>query len=227
MNTVIRARLHLLAAAMILGPACIVLGHLLNVNASEAPAQYVRDISAHHAAFVAGSVIVTAGAFSIIPAMAAMMRLAPARGGLLVTAGAVIASVSAASLGAGTLMLGTVMGMLTPAHASLAVQVDQIGNQSGIGSLPFIIAPGLMIGILLVAIGLLRARLTRRWPAILLGLSVVPVFAAPSGGLLGAVLHLPLGIAIAVLGLEVWHLGGRPAPRDRPATLPEPQQADA
>lgn len=226
MNGILRARKTLLTAAMILGPACIVLGHLLNVNASEAPERYVHDITAHHAAFILGSVIVSAGAFLMIPAMAGMMRLAPSRGGALVTTGAVLASISAAALGAGTLMLGVVMGMLVPAHASLAVQVDQVGNHSSIGSLPFTLAPGLMIGTLLVAIGLFRARLMRRWPAILLGISVVPVFVAPSGGALGAVLHLPLGIAIAALGLEVWRAGGR-ADQGSPATRSDPQKVQA
>jgi hypothetical protein len=190
MNGVLRTRYALLAGSMILGSICIVLGHLLNVNSSLAPATYVRDISAHHAAFVAGSVILSAGAFLVIAAMAGAMRLAPQRGGALVTTGAVLACISAAGLAAGTLMLGTVMGMLTPAHAALAVQVDQIASHSGIGSLPFIPAPGLLIGALLVAIGLYRARLAPRWPAILLGISAIPVAVAPSGGALGAVLHL-------------------------------------
>ena len=44
MNDVLRTRGRLLAGSMI-GPACILVGHLLNVNSSEAPAQYVRDVS--------------------------------------------------------------------------------------------------------------------------------------------------------------------------------------
>ena len=111
--------------------------------------------------------------------------------------------------------------MLTPGHAGLAVPVDQIGNHYGVGSLPFILAPGLLIGAVLVAIGLYRARLAPRWPAILLGISVVPVFVAPSGGALGAVLHLPLCVAIAALGVAVWR-SGQPAAASRPrrACLP-------
>ena len=176
---------------------------------------------AHHAAFIAGSVILSAGAFLVIAAMVGAMRLAPERGGALVTAGGVLACISAAGLGAGTLMLGTVMGMLTPGHAGLEVRVDQIGNHSGVGSLPFILAPGLLIGAVLVAIGLYRARLAPRWPAILLGISVVPVFVAPSGRALGAVLHLPLCVAIAALGVAVWR-SGQPAAASRPrrACLP-------
>ena len=218
MNAVLRARRTLLAGSMILGGICIFLGHLLNVNSAEAPAQYVADISAHHAAFIAGSVIVSAGAFLVMAAMVGAMRLAPGRGGILVTIGAVLACISAASLGAGTLMLGIVMGMLTPAHAALAVQVAQIG-QSGIGSLPFTLAPGLVIGPVLVAIGLYRARLAHRWLAILLGVAVVPVFVAPSGGLLGAVLHLPLCVALAGLGIEVWRSSRRDSQE-----LPVPQR---
>jgi hypothetical protein len=204
MNGVLRARGALLAGSMILGPVCILVGHLLNVNSSEAPGQYVRDVSAHHTAFVIGSVVLSAGAFLLISAMTGAMRLSPGRGGTLVTVGAVLTFISAAALGAGTLMLGVVMGMLTPAHAALAVQVDQVGNNSGLGSLPFTISPGIVIGPLLVAIGLYRAKLAHQWPAILLGISVIPVFIAPRGGVVGAALHLPLCVAIAGLGREVW-----------------------
>jgi hypothetical protein len=78
---------------------------------------------------------------------------------------------------------------------------------SGLGSLPFTISPGIVIGPLLVAIGLYRAKLAHQWPAILLGVAVIPVFVAPSAGVLGAALHLPLCIAIAGLSLQVWRSG--------------------
>jgi hypothetical protein len=194
----------LVAGAMIIGPVCILIGHLLNVSSSESPAQYVRDVSAHHTAFVAGSVVLSAGAFLLIGAMVGAMRLAPGRGGPLVTIGAILTCISAAALGAGTLMLGAVMGMLTPAHAALALQVDQIGNNSSLGGLPFTLAPGIVIGPLLVAIGLYRAKSVRRWLAVLLGLSVIPVFVAPSAGVLGTLMHLPFCVAVAGLGLEAW-----------------------
>jgi hypothetical protein len=216
MNAVLRTRQSLLAGSMILGPVCILLGHLLNVNASEAPAQYVRDVSAHHTAFITGSLIVSAGAFLLIPAMAGAMRLSPGRGGALVTAGGLLACIAAASLGAGTLMLGTVIGMLTPAHAGLAMQVAQFGNNSSIGNLPFLLAPGLVIGLLLVAAGLYRARLANRWPSILLAIGAVALFAAPSGGALAAALHLPICVAIAGLGIELWRLNAADS-HDSPA----------
>ena len=220
MNGVLRARGTLLAGSMILGPVCILLGHLLNVDSSEAPAQYIRDVSAHHTTFVVGSVVLSAGAFLLISAMIGAMRLAQGRGGPLVTVGAVLTFVSAAALGAGTLMLGVVMGMLTPGHAALAVQVARVGNGSGLGSLPFILAPGIVIGPLLVAVGLYRARLARRWPAILLGLAVIPVYLSPSSGALGAALHLPLCVAIAALSLEVWRTSHDHA---RESRVPDPQ----
>jgi hypothetical protein len=101
-------------------------------------------------------------------------------------------------------MLGVVMGMLTPAHAALATQVARIGNDSALGSLPFTLAPGIVIGPLLVAAGLYRAKAVPRWLAVLLGISVIPVYVAPSAGVLGAVLHLPLCVALAGLGVQVW-----------------------
>ena len=93
-------------------------------------------------------------------------------------------------------------------------------------SSPFILAPGLLIGAVLVAFGLYRARLEARWPAILLGISVVPVFVAPSGGALGAVLHLPLCVAIAALGVAVWR-SGQPAAESLPAARRETYPARA
>jgi hypothetical protein len=191
---------------MILGPICIVLGHLLNVNSAEAPADFVRDVSAHHTAFIVGSVIVSAGAFLLVPAMIGAMRLAPGRGGPLVTAGGLLACIAAVALGAGTLMLGVVIGMLTPAHADLALRVASIGQSSGLGNLPFQLAPGLVIGPILVAVGLYRARLAHRWPAVLLAIGTVPLFVSPSGGVLAAALHLPVCVAIAALGVELWRL---------------------
>lgn len=117
-------------------------------------------------------------------------------------------------------MLGVVMGMLTPGHAALAVQVARIGNGSGLGGLPFVLAPGIVIGPLLVAVGLYRTGMARRWPAILLGLAVIPVYVAPSAGVLGAALHLPLCVAIVALGLEVWRTSHDHAHESR---VPDPQ----
>ena len=77
-------------------------------------------------------------------------------------------------------------------------------------------------GPILVAVGLYRARLAHRWPAILLAIGTVPLFVAPSGGVLATLLHLPICVAIAGLGLELWHLNAAnsqdsPAPRSREA----------
>ena len=46
------------------------------------------------------------------------------------------------------------------------------------------------------------------------------VYVAPSAGVLGAVLHLPLCVAIAALGLEVWRADDL---RDRESLLPDRQ----
>ena len=113
-------------------------------------------------------------------------------------------------------MLGLVIGMLTPAHASLALRVVQIGQHSSIGNLPFQLAPGLVIGPILVAVGLYRARLAHRWPAILLAIGTVPLLVSPSGGVLAATMHLPICVAIAGLGLELWRLNAADS-QDSPA----------
>src|SRR5450755_2452398 len=89
---------------------------------------------------------------------------------------------------------------------------------SSIGNLPFQLAPGLVIDPILVAVVLYRARLAHRWSAILLAIGTVPLFVAPSGGVLAALLHLPICIAIAGLGLELWRLNAADS-QDSPTLL--------
>ena len=89
MNDITRLRQQLLAVAMVAGSLCVWVGHLGRVDSTEAPARYVAEISAHHTRFVFSELVIAIGAFLLIPAMAGLMRLTPARGGRFTTIGGV------------------------------------------------------------------------------------------------------------------------------------------
>ena len=153
-NDITRLRQRLLAIAMVAGSLGVWAGHLGNVSSTLPPARYVAEISAHHTRFVGTELAIAIGAFLLIPGMAGLMRLAPARGGRWATIGGVLAGIALAGLGAGNLMFGVVLGMLTPVHSDLATQVVRIANDEPLAGLPFLPAPLLTIGLVLVGVGL-------------------------------------------------------------------------
>ena len=148
-------------------------------------------------------------AFLLIPAMAGLMRLTPARSGRLTTIGGGLAGIALAGLGADNLMFAVVLGMLTPTHNNLATQVVRIANHAPLAGVPFIPAPLLTIGLILVGIGLLRAGTAPRALAILLLVGAVLVVPSGGGGLITVALLAPMCLSIATLGAI---LAGVPPP---------------
>jgi hypothetical protein len=199
MNTITQGRQQLLVA-MVAGSLCVLFGHLGNFASSQAPARYIADISAHHTRFVASELVVAIGAFLLIPAMAGLMRLAPARGGRFTTVGGIFAGIALAGLGAGNLMFGVMLGMLTPAHSDIATGIVRIANDTPLAGVPFIPAPLLTIGLILIVVGLLRAATVPKLLAVALMVGGLLVVVSGEGGLLTVALLAPMCLAIAALG---------------------------
>lgn len=200
MSDITRLRQQLLATAMVAGSLCVWVGHLGSFDSTQAPARYVAQIAAHHSRFVVGELTIAIGAFLLIPAMAGLMRLTPSRGGRLTTIGGNLAGIALAGLGAGNLMFGVVLGMLTPTHNNLATQVVRIANDAPLAGVPFIPAPLLTIGLILVGIGLLRAGTVPRELAIALLVGAVLVVPSGGGGLITVALLAPMCLSITTLG---------------------------
>jgi hypothetical protein len=144
MNTITQGRQQLLVA-MVAGSLCVLFGHLGNFASSQAPARYIADISAHHTRFVASELVVAIGAFLLIPAMAGLMRLAPARGGRFTTVGGIFAGIALAGLGAGNLMFGAALESQnsTPASASAAATAPSIPPLAPVTTATRPAAPGM------------------------------------------------------------------------------------
>lgn len=201
---VARTRRRLLAATMVAAAAALIVGHALNVPATLATAAFLARVQANPSAFLAGGLVQASAAFLLIPSALAIMALVPARGSGWATARTALVGVGAAATGAGLVMITTMMAMLVDADPSVARRVYDLAGTSSVGGLPFLLAPAMSLGLLLLGVALLRARAVPRNMAILLIIGAVLAALAPGGGLAGALGHLPLAIALTALAVPLW-----------------------
>ena len=97
-------------------------------------------------------------------------------------------------------MFGVVLGMLTPTHSDLATEVVRIANEAPLAGVPFIPAPLLTIGLILVGVGLLRAGTVPKALAVALILGGVLVVPSGGGGPITVALLAPMCLSIMTAG---------------------------
>lgn len=207
------SRHRLLVTAMLLSPAAIVIGHALTVDPSQPKASYLSALAAHRVMGITGGLVTAVGAFLLVPVLTGVLQLVRERGLALATVGAVIAGIGGVALGAGDAMITLVMGAAVGTDRALAARLFDLGNSPLLG-LPFMFAPALFLGGILLGIALLLARTVPIWQPILLIVGMVSIAAFSSGGGMAAALaHLPFGVAIAGLGVQLARLS-------RPVAVP-------
>lgn len=202
-TTTVRTRLA--AGSLSIAGVFIVVGHGLSIDPDLPASTYLRELGAHHTQGVLGGLMVAVGAFLLLPGLVAALSLVRGRGAALATAGAVLAGCGAAALGAGDVMITLVLGALVPDHDDLAHQLFDIanGDDAPLLGLPFTFAPLLVLGLVLLGTGLLRARVVPAWEGGLLILGAVLILLSAGGGVLAAALPLaPLGLALVLIGLR-------------------------
>lgn len=198
-------RTRLAAGALAAAGVLVVVGHALSIDPDLPASTYLGELGAHHTQGVLGGLMVAVGALLLLPGMAAALSLVRDRGTGLATAGAVLTGCGAAALGAGDVMITLVMGALVPGHDDVARQLFDIanGDDTPLLGLPFTFAPLLVLGLVLVGAGLLRARTVPVWEGALLIVGAVLVFASAGGGVVAAALPLaPLGLALVLVGVR-------------------------
>ena len=182
--------------------ALIVVGHLLTVDSGVGRNAYLDQLAAHPTTGVLGGLLTSAGCFLLLPGLAALLGLVRRRGAALGTVAAVMIGTGVASLGAGDTMITLVMGTLVDGHRALAGGLYDVANTAPLLGLPFVLAPLVVLGAILLGIALFRARTVPVWLAALLavGGALIPISSA--GGPYAAVVLLPFGVALALLGLR-------------------------
>ena len=197
-------RRRLIVLAMVAAAATVLVGHALNVPATLPTRDFLSAVQAHPAKFLTGGLLQAVAAFLLIPAAIGIAALVPARGGAWATVGIALTGLGAAATGAGLVMITTMMSMLTGTDAALAGRVYDLAGSSAIGGLPFLLAPAMLVGLLLLGIALLRAGSVHRAVPVVLIVGAVLAGLAPGGGLAGAIGHIPLAAALVALAVRLW-----------------------
>jgi hypothetical protein len=183
--------LPLHAAALVLGPALLATGMALDSTGGTSVGAYILAVQDNPGAYLAGGLLLQAGMVGLVPAGAALLRLASGQhrvrllraGALLLALWAVGAIPAGISFTAGWVLSSPA---LASARRNTIETVFALSNSS-----PWLLGPavaalaGMIGGIVLVGIGLLRCRLVPWW----------------SGGLVLAA--LPLTLACGAFGLTV------------------------
>jgi hypothetical protein len=175
-------------------------GHALTVDPGPSTHAYIQEFAAHQTRAVIGGLLTSVGAFLLIPALTALLSLARGAGATLATIGAVLTGCAAAAVGAGDVMITLVMGALVKNHPDTAATVSHVANNDALLASPFILAPLMVIGLVLLGVALFRAKTVPAWEAVLLAVGALLVIPSGGGGLLTAAVLTPLGVALVCLG---------------------------
>jgi len=199
-----RARLILCALALALAPILLLIGNIVSVSTSDNAAQGVADVAADRNQFVVGNVLFLLGAAALVPGALALASLVRARGSAWMTTGACMLAVGGGSL-ALALWSYTIVGFLGTEKGvarDSAVAIFDHGDDSLLIGAAWILGIGGLLGMIVAAIGLIRARSVPLWEPILLIVAPVITFFGDDG-VVGALLAIPLLIALLVLSYEV------------------------
>lgn len=205
-------RQRLVALAMIGAPVLLALGSLLVPGGVDSKADTLREsvaqlqmAGAHRGqVFLAFLLHVFAGLL-LIPAVGGLTRLVQERGAALATIGGVLAGIGAGFIAALAALFGLTAYFATATEldpAALA-QYQFVMKQDPGAFVLFFVFLLFPLGMLLLVVGLLRARTVPGWqPWLLLIATVVGFFS--EGGVVGAAGGLPLVVALTMLALRLW-----------------------
>ncbi len=207
-----RARLIVCALALALAPVLLLLAGLVSVETSDNAVKAAGQIAAHRNRFLVGELLFALGTAALIPGALALASLVRARGAAWMSTGACMIALGGGAMSVGIYtyvsvgFIGTGKGFPRNAFETL---LDR-GQNSAITGLPFVLGAGALLGMIAAAVGLIRARAVPLWQPIVLIIAPVLTFAS-SGGVLGAVLTIPMLVVLWALAFEVVRSDARPA----------------
>ncbi|HSP38329.1 MAG TPA: DUF4386 family protein [Frankiaceae bacterium] len=176
---------------------------IVQLNTSDNAVRAAAQIAAHRNQFLVGNVLFALGAAALIPGAIALASLVRGRGAAWMTTGACMIALGGGSL-AVALWSYTVVGFLgtesSVPRAGFVALLDR-GNHSALFGLAWVIGTGALIGMIVAAVGLIRARAVPLWQPILLIIGPVLTFFGGQG-VVGGLLTLVLLIALVALAYE-------------------------
>lgn len=207
-----RARTLLCAMALGLAPVLLALAAVIELNSSDDAARAAAQVAADRNRFLVGNLLFALGAAALVPGALALATLVRSRGAAWMTTGACMMA-----LGGGSLAVGiwsyTVVGYLGSDRAiprDAFVALIHQGDNSPVTGLSWIIGMGALVGMIVAAVGLIRARVVPLWEPIVLIVAPVLVFLS-SGGVVAGILTLPMVVVLIALAVEVVRVERAPA----------------
>jgi hypothetical protein len=222
-----------LGTCMVAAPVLFLISDILDRNVdSDKDAKYVAQVAAHHKAHWAAGFLMLLGAMALLGAVIGVAHLVRTRKPALANVAGPIAAVGSIAMVAwATITMGVdpALGRLSNRAVAIALYHDA-SNSSDL--IPIIILMVLfLLGTIVLAFGLYRARAVPRPLAVLLGVAMVALFANSGGGAdyvaSGLFLVSMGGIGVTVLGRsdEEWEAGVMPAASAAVPEAPAPASA--
>jgi hypothetical protein len=221
-------RQRLVALAMVGAPLLLASGSLLTpagvdsrADSLQATVAQLQVAAAHRGQVFAAFLAHVLAGLLLIPAVGGLLRLARQRGAVLATTGGVLAGIGAGFIAVDAALFGlTSYFAAAPGLDRAAVAPYLFAMKADPGAYVLFFAYLLFpLGILLLAVALLRARTVARWQPWLL-LAGTLLGAAAQGGIVAGLEHLPLIAAFTALAVHLWWPATTPAPAWSPAPSP-------
>ena len=215
----LRARRILLCLGLVAAPILVAVAFALepNIGDDPTPAEELGIIADHRSDYAAAGILGVIGFGCFILGAAALSQLARARGAAWVTTGAAMTAVGAFSMGATFWGFAVAARLLTAdgVDRDAAAQILDEGNESAYVGIGWGVGMAVLLGLIVIGIGLLRARTVPQWLAALLIVSPFTAFFAGDDKVLSTLGWIPMIAAFALLAREVLSLpvGAEPAAR--------------
>lgn len=218
-TTVVRRTL--LAACLVLAPLLIAIATLFMPPSSQSGAEEYANLVADRSSGLTGMVLFAIGAALFVPGSVGIAQLVRGRGSGLLTTGAAMVGIGGMAMAMGAWSFFTASFLLTEpgVAAEAGRQVFEIGYDSPVTGIAWMVGTSALLGFLVVAAGLLRAGAIEKWKAAVLAVGPFAIFFS-GDGVVGALAALPLVVGLGLVADRVRRVE-EPAPA---ATATAPAQ---
>ena len=166
---------RLTAACLIAAPTLLLVSEVLSPDLSDDGAASLAVIAASPGRLAAWIWLGIASAVLLIPAVTGAARLLRPRGGVVGGVGAALAVVGAVGYAVHQGLFLQLPAMLDGDPGEMARLYERQGESAAFGVVTFLLFLGpLLVGLLLLGVGLHRSGAAPLWPAIAVGLAIVP-----------------------------------------------------
>jgi hypothetical protein len=208
------ARQRVLAAITPIGPVLLVAGSLITPAAADdfspdatKATLILEAVEADRARSGVGGFLIVVGLMFLVPALALVVARVTGKGERLATVGGMLAMAAMAAGSLTNTFFFTSYGLTSP---DVDAKLDDLGSAyAALGPVltPFFIVylAGSLIGFLVLAVAVFRARSAPRWAAIALALAGLGIVVVDTGTVAGVILSLLLLVALMGCGILAGH----------------------